>query len=175
MPDGSVRAVQMKDVDLLSGIDWSGAIKTELSKRRPDMWLENGDILFAARGINNYAVVATGCPPKAVVSPHFFHLRVKSDAQLLPEFLAWQINQAPAQKYFRKFSEGSAVVGIRKSVLSELPVLAPSIEEQRKVVDMIECWKKQRVAIEMLSENHNQLMAAIANKVLNNQSDGEEG
>lgn len=172
--NGSVNAVQMRNVNALLGIDWNGVTRTELLKSVPSMWLEDGDILFAARGANNFAVVAASCPPRTVLSPHFFHIRVRDKERLLPDFLAWQINQSPMQKFFRKSSEGSDVVGIRKAVLERAEVVVPSLDEQRRVVNMIECWGRERLAIDALAKNHMDLMAGIAEVVLNRNSEGEE-
>ena len=91
------------------GVDWSACLRSEpTSKKEPD-WLQTGDILVAARGSTNYAVlVDTGLASlPAVAAPHFYVVRLHSEA-LSPEFLAWQLNQSPCQRYFELHAEGSA-------------------------------------------------------------------
>jgi len=160
-----VSVVQMKDVDLVDGIAWDSVVRTELPGRNPSVWLQDGDVIFTARGMNNRAIVVSNGPDKTVLSPHFFQIRTDPCA-VLPEFLAWQLNQSPAQRYFAQSAEGSAVIGIRKSILTEVMLLIPSLEEQYRIVEMIRCWEKQRAVLNALQGNHLDMMNAIANDLL---------
>jgi hypothetical protein len=164
---GNALVVQMKDVDSDTGIDWPSLMRVYAGGRKVPTWLQHNDIIFAARGTNNYAIHVDSPIANVVLSPHFFLIRVKSGIELLPEFLAWQINQAPARKYFASSSEGSLTVSIRRAVLESLPVTTPSLEEQKKVVQLVRCWKQQQKAIRALENNNDKLMAAIANNVFN--------
>jgi len=165
--DGCVRAVQMKQVERANGISWNNLTLTELPGRAPSRWLEPGDIVFAARGLANYAVVADKPPAHTVLSPHFFQIRLCESAEILPEFLAWQLNQSPAQKYFAKSAEGSAVTGVRKSLLESLEIICPPLIEQEKLLQAVDCWSEQQKVIQAISDNHQKVMAGIANNVLN--------
>jgi hypothetical protein len=98
-------------------------------------------------------------------------IRIGAEKNLLPEFLAWQINQAPARRYFASSSEGSFRVSIRRPVLEALPITIPPIEQQQKVVQFIRCWKQQQKAFRALEDNNEKLMAGIANNVLNKTSE----
>ena len=51
-------------------------------------------------------------------------------AQLLPEYLAWWLNQEPSQRYFEQNAEGSQVKSIRRSVLAETPLALPALRQQ---------------------------------------------
>jgi len=165
--DGSAHVVQMKEVDRLNGVRWNDLTLTGLPGRAPSRWLEHGDIVFVARGTSNYAVVADIPPGRTVLSPHFFQIRIHEDSGMLPEFLAWQINQAPAQKYFAQSSEGSAVVGVRKGMLENLEVICPPLSEQKQIMQVVHCWNEQQKVIQAMSDNHEKFIASIANKVLN--------
>ena len=167
---GCVHAVQMKQVERLHGIKWDDLVLTDLPGREPSRWLESGDVVFVARGMKNYAVVADNPPAKTVLSPHFFQIRLRKKPEMLPEFLTWQINQSPAQKYFAQSAEGSAVVGVRKGILEELEVICPPLLEQEKVMQAVHCWIEQQQVIQAMSDNHQKLMAGIASYVFNKSS-----
>lgn len=171
--DGDTLVVQMRNVGAESGVSWGDVVCTKLPGRNPAVWLQDGDIVFAARGKRNYAVVVQGCAGRVTISPHFFQIRVKDKEKILPKFLAWQINQAPAQKYFKQSAEGSAVIGIRKSVLAKLHIEVPSLVKQKKIIELIKCWNKEKASIDSLAGNHNKLMAVIAKRILNNSSYSE--
>lgn len=165
-PESRVRVVQMKDVASGQGVSWDNTLRTIIAgKRQPD-WLRTGDVLFQVRGKKNLAVHLDHVPLKAVCSPHFFLLRVKPEAHLLPEFLAWQLNQNPAQRYFEKAAEGSRQVSIRKPLLAALPLTAPEIETQKKVAALAELVRIEADALKKLIKNREQMLQALANDLL---------
>jgi len=165
--DGCAHVIQMKEMDRLNGIRWNHLILTDLPGRSPSRWVEPGDIVFVARGVSNYAVVADHPPEHTVLSPHFFQIRLLEGSGILPEFLAWQLNQAPAQKYFAQSAEGSSVVGVRKGLLENIDVICPPLSEQKKIMKVVHCWSEQQQVIQAMSDNHEILMASIASKVFN--------
>jgi|ERR1039458_238322 hypothetical protein len=159
---GNALVVQMKNVDPQSGIDWTSVTRSNLpGKKEPD-WLREGDIIFAARGSRNYAVVVEGAPANAVCSPHFFVLRVRNQSATLPAFLAWQINQGPAKKYFEQSATGSYILNIRRQVLEHLEVVIPERAQQEKVVALNRAAQTERAIMERLIANRKTQMEAIA-------------
>lgn len=162
VPNGDVLAIQMKDVGPEFGVDWAGAIRTRLVGRKQPDWVQDGDILFAAKGARFYAA-CTGVPPgHAVCVPAFFHLRVHAAAQVDPHFLAWQINQPPCQRQLTLAAEGSSQLSIRRTVLERLALRVPAVEEQRRIVALAELAKRERQALQQLIFNREQQLQAIA-------------
>jgi len=163
---GDSLALQMRDTREDAPINWSQVARTNLEGRREPDWLRKGDIVFVARGSNNYSTLIEDVPDKVVITPQFFLVRVTSD-KVLPSFLAWQMNQEPARRYFQAASQGSAQPSIRKSVLAELPLALPPLDEQEKIMEMVDCLKAQQDTFRALEQNQKRLMAAIANQVFN--------
>jgi len=128
---GGVHVVQMRDMSPREGIMWPQCIETELTGKKPPDRLAPGDILFAARGSNNYAALVDdhALSIKAVAAPHFFVIRPQRET-LLPEYLTWFLNQAPCQRYFEREAEGTAAKSIRRSALEATPIAVPSLEKQ---------------------------------------------
>lgn len=164
-------AVQMKDVSLTEGIRWSDCLETELTGKREPSYLITGDILVAARGSHNYAVqvdqaLAT-IGKQAVAAPHFFLVRLNSDSlkrkDILPDFLVWLLNQAPAQRYFEQNAEGTLTKSIRRSVLEDAPVVVPPLEKQRAIIAMANTLGEEQRLIQKLINNSERLMSAITN------------
>ena len=167
--EADVLAVQMKDVASNSGVNWLGCVKTELGgKRKPD-WLQLGDILFTARGSNNYAVQIdeTVADYQAVAAPHFYVVRIKNDT-LLPEYLTWLLNQEPCQRYFQREAEGSLHKSIRRSVLENTPIALPTQEKQRAIIGFANTLKRENQLLEQLVQNGQKMMQTIANDLLHN-------
>lgn len=160
-PEGNAFAVQMRDVSPDGGIAWAELLRTSLDGRKSPVWLQPGDVIFVARGARNYALSLQDVPVRAVCSQYFFLLRVKSTG-LLPEFLAWQINRAPAQRYLAKNAEGTDQLSIRRGVLEALPISVPPLEQQQRIVALAKDASRERQVLETLIRNREQLLDALA-------------
>lgn len=161
----AVVAVQMKDVSLTEGIRWSDCLETTLpGKREPD-YLTAGDILVAARGSSNYAILVdatiSATKKQAIAAPQFFVVRLKQQG-ILPEFVAWLLNQPAAQRHFEQNAEGTLTKSIRRSVLEDAPVVAPLLTKQQTIVAMANTLRKEQRLIQQLITNGERLMSAIA-------------
>lgn len=159
--DGNAYALQMRDVSPDAGVAWDRLVRTELDTRKSPDWLQRGDVVFVARGMRNYALCLDEVPLPTVCSQYFFLLRMRS-APLLPEFLAWQINRAPAQRYLASNAEGSDQLSIRRGVLEDLPLVVPSMEQQQRIVALGRAARRERQLLEQLIINGEKQLDALA-------------
>jgi hypothetical protein len=167
VPEGEVLAVQMKDVDIDAGVKWRDVIRTSLAGRKEPDWLKAGDVLFVSKGARFYAVCIDDPPERAVCSPHFFHLQVAPDRQLLPAFLAWQINQPPFQRQVLQAAEGSSQLSIRRPVLESLMLSVPSFAVQRSIVELDGLARLERRTLYQLIQNRELQIQALAEDLAN--------
>ena len=166
MPDSGVHVVQMKDVDPEQGLYWESTQSTAITgKRKPD-WLRPGDVLFLMRGRSNFAVHLAEVPVKAVCSPHFMLLRVKPGSGLLPDFLAWQINQEPAQRHLHAAAEGTVQMSIRRGELEHMPLVVPSMDIQQTVVQLDQAARQEAAICRKLLGNRQRMLRVVARQVL---------
>jgi len=165
IPNGSVQAVQMKDIDPLDGVRWQGVVRTRLGGRREADWLLPDDLLFVSRGSRFYATCLDAPPSQAVCGPHLFHLRVKSRSAVVPAFLAWQINQPPCQRELRRTAEGSSQLSLRRPVLEALPVGIPSLADQERIVELARLAHRERQLQTQLIRNRERLFKSIAEEL----------
>lgn len=161
---GNAYALQMRDVSPEGGVSWERLVKTSLDGRKSPAWLTSGDVVFVARGMRNYALCLEEVPLPTVCSQYFYLLRVKLPA-LLPEFLAWQINRAPAQRYLAMNAEGTDQVSIRRGVLEALPIVVPSLEQQHRIVALANAARRERQVLEALIRNREQQLDALASEL----------
>ena len=166
-PGSGIVAVQMKDASTPDGVNWAGCIETEPTGRRED-YLQVGDILVAARGSRNYAVLIddalTASGKQAVAAPQFFIVRATA-AKLLPEYLCWFLNQPPCQRYFDLNAEGTLTKAIKRNALDEIPIAVPDLARQQAIVGLAHTLQQELRLIEQLRRNGEQLQAAMANQL----------
>lgn len=166
VPQGSVSVIQMKDVSR-AGIKFRDElIRTEIHSRKEPDWLQDGDVLFTARGASNYACVVTGVSARTVCSPHLYVLRLKQRQQLLPEFLAWQLNQGPVQRYLAQAAEGSSQLSIRKPVLEAVPIKIPPVAKQEAIAAMARLAITEQQVLQSMLRNRDVELATIAEQLL---------
>lgn len=164
--EGAALAIQMRDLSVASGVVWDKVARTNPEGRKEPDWLKVGDILFVAKGTRNFAVCLNEVPAPAVCSQYFFLLRVRDAALLLPEFLAWQINQLPAQRYLSKNAEGTDQPSIRRAVLEALPIAVPAIAQQHQLINLDKAARQERNLLEGLIHNREQQLQAMVLKLL---------
>lgn len=162
LPAGNVAVIQMRNVDPDTGVNWEAAARITLPSRREADFLSTGEVIFTARGARNLALALDVIPGKAVCSPHFFVFRVKYPIRLAPQFLAWQINQRPAQEYFRREATGSHILNIRREAIENLPLAVPPLAQQMAITALVNAASAERAALGKLIENRNQQLDAIA-------------
>ena len=135
VPDGNVRVVQLKDVNDKGSLKTDFLSREDLGNNRKINFLEKGDVLFKSKSARHVAAVINEDLHDAVATLHYFILRVKTN-QVLPAYLAWFLNQSPAQKYFESVAAGTRVPIVNKRMLEDLEVTVPSMEIQNKIVDI---------------------------------------
>ncbi|MCO6427668.1 restriction endonuclease subunit S [Nitrosomonas communis] len=164
-------AVQMKDVSPQQGIRWANCLTTRLTGKRAPGWLQPGDILVAARGSHNYAVLVDESlfqtSMQAVAAPHFFVVSIKRKA-VLPPYLAWFLNQSPCQRYFEQNAEGTFTKSIRRSVLEDAPIAVPPLTKQQAIINLAYAIRQERQIMAQLLRNHEHLLDTIASGLLAN-------
>lgn len=166
--DGYV--VQVRDMNNDGLIAWEDLACTQVKGRKEPAWLIAGDIIFSARGTRNIASLVPHLPARlnkpVVCGPHFFHLKVSNPNKLLPAFLAWQLNQKAAQKYFRISAQGSAQLSISRTHLEAIPVFIPPLKKQQAIVELSNLATREKQLLEKLIDNRRCEMNALAQEVL---------
>jgi restriction endonuclease S subunit len=163
--EASTYVVQIRDIDNDGYIHWRQLIRTNITGRKSPDWLKKGDVLFAARGARNAAAFVGDIDKPTVCAPHYFLIQV-TDKSVLPEFIAWQLNQENAQRYFANSAEGSAQMNIRRAVLEATPLVIPSIEKQKAIVGFDNKVKQEKRLLNNLIDNRAKQMQGIAKALL---------
>lgn len=108
--------------------------------------LNPGDILFAAKGSNNFATVYRKNYPKAVASTSFFVIKL-TDENILPDYLAWFINYPKTMELLKSFAIGTSITSISKSVLEELEIAVPELSVQQAILKINELRIRQKTLV----------------------------
>lgn len=166
LENGPIAVIQMRNVDD-AGVAWDALARVTLpTKREPDL-LEPGDVILSTRGRRYFALALNEIPTPAVCSPHFFVMRATSNSALLPEFLAWQINQRPAQEHLQQAATGSHILNLTRAAVAALPIIIPPMRTQKAAIALAQIAQREVTALQALIENRRVELDAIATQILN--------
>lgn len=122
--------------------------------------LKDGDVLFAAKGTKNFAAVFENHNEPSVASTSFFVIR-PTDNKVLPQYLAWFLNNHNTQTLLKGQAIGTSIPSISKQVLENLEIALPSIETQKTILQITKLRnmeKSLKQKIETLREKQIQAM-----------------
>ncbi|MBK7039368.1 MAG: restriction endonuclease subunit S [Bacteroidetes bacterium] len=127
--------------------------------------LKDGDVLFAAKGTKNFAAVFENHNEPSVASTSFFVIR-PADKKVLPQYLAWFLNNHTTQTLLKGQAIGTSIPSISKQVLENLEITVPSIETQATILKITKLRNKEKALkqkIEILREKQiqQQIIQAI--------------
>lgn len=165
---GTHRLIQSKDFDSFHRLR-SENLTTFFPERKPETYsVRKGDVLFQARGVVHFAYCIEDDLKDTLAAGSFYILRTKNE-NLLPQYLAWWLNQSKAQAYFQSQARGAGMSFISKSTLSRLQVQIPPLSVQKKVVKMVTLAKHEQFLLDRLSSLRSRLVKAVCIKAIQEQ------
>lgn len=105
--------------------------------------LKDGDVLFAAKGTKNFAAVFENHNEPSVASTSFFVIRPTYN-KVLPQFLAWVLNNHTTQALIKGQAIGTSIPSISKQVLENLKITIPNIETQQAILQINKLRNKEK-------------------------------
>lgn len=134
--EGNILVVQLKELSDKNTIDISTAVKINMQNVSENYLLLKGDLVFRSRGMDSTAAIMDISADNIILSAPFQRIRLRDTLKIIPEYLLWYINSKDAQTYFSANKTGTSVSMISTAVLADLPVVIPSLEIQKKIIEI---------------------------------------
>jgi len=126
--------------------------------------LHEGDVLFMSRGTRNRAW-AVASVPNPTIAPVSFYILRPSDG-LDGGYLAWYLNQAPAQATIAKIRTGAGTPLVQRDAFKELEVVLPPIAVQRQIAVLGGLLARERSLRQRLSEASERAHSALGTNII---------
>ncbi|MCB2196979.1 MAG: restriction endonuclease subunit S [Bacteroidetes bacterium] len=131
--------------------------------------LKDGDLLFAAKGAKNFAIIYRDRFGRAVASSTFLVIRVKPNYQKIisPEYLKWFLNRPDCLRFLQSGAKGTGIPSISKVFIEDLKIDIPSMHTQEIILEVHKLREKEKdikQQIEELKEKEIQYKLKIAAK-----------
>lgn len=158
---GGVLAIQLRDISPDGFIDPERLARVQLDGLADRYFVRTGDVVFRSRGERNTASALNERlqEPALAVLP-LMVLRPKRDV-VKPEYLAWAINQPPAQRHFDVAARGTNIRMIPRSSLDDLELDVPDIETQERIVAVNALAERERELSHLAAETRRKMMSLI--------------
>ncbi|MCK4638689.1 MAG: restriction endonuclease subunit S [Bacteroidales bacterium] len=164
-PNGNTYVIQMRDISN----DRTGIIdkphKVDSEKINKKHILQKGDILFTAKGANNFAVYYNEQYKPAIAASAFFVLRSNVDF-ILPSYLCWYINSPKAQAFIESNRAGSYIPNVNKAVLDNLDIIVPPLETQNTIAELYKLSKKEEAILDKIKDKCTVLINSILSNLI---------
>ncbi|MBU4590788.1 MAG: restriction endonuclease subunit S [Candidatus Omnitrophica bacterium] len=157
--EGNVRVIQLKDVNNRGVINSRELQRISLDKIDSENFLAVGDVLLKAKTNKPVSAVVKEQLLNTIATAHYFIISINK-ADVLPGYLAWYLNQRPAQIYFDRNAGGTRIQVINKQLLSELEVVIPDLKTQEKIAKIYELHQREQDLVEAIKERKHALILA---------------
>ncbi|HEB85684.1 MAG TPA: restriction endonuclease subunit S [Gammaproteobacteria bacterium] len=126
--------------------------------------IQAGDVLFISRGVRNCAALVQSVPDQTIASGTLYILRPKANIE--GGYLAWCLNQAPVQAQISKVRTGAGTPIVQRKVFTEITIPVPSIEEQRRLVELGALMTREYQLRQQLLEETGRLHRVLGQQLL---------
>lgn len=164
--EGTVAVIQMKDLEDDNTVNCDNLIKIDFDTLKPHHLALQGDLIFRSRGLVNTSAILLTNPGSTIVAAPLFRIRITKVDKVLPEFLNWYISQQAAQIFFESRVKGTAQKMISMETLKLLEVPLPSIEQQKRIVELASLTAREQSLLATLAKKRKQYIETVLMKIV---------
>jgi len=162
--DGEYRVVQIKDFDADLSFHPEALDKVNLTRDGKSHLIRKGDVLFLSRGHKRFAAAIKRELIHTVAAGYFYVLRVTSQI-ILPEYLAWYINQSPFQEQLANLATGTHMPFVSLDEFRKIGIPIPDMEVQKKIVDLAALARREQSLMRSIADKRAQIATQRAKLV----------
>lgn len=135
-------------------------------------FVKPGDILFMSRGPKNYAVLIADVPQPAIAPLTFFIIKAKQN--VLPDYLAWYLNQEPARVQLNEIRTGAGTPMIPRQEFCDMTIPLPSLAVQKRISELSHLQSRETSLLKQLAEETERLQRLTGQQLLSGLTHKEE-
>ena len=153
----------MRNINHDNTIAYENLPKINVPSVKEEQILRKGDLLFRAKGNNNFASYIDRELENTITNSHILIVRIMSD-QVMSEYVCWFLNQSKAQHYFFKNSPGTVIPVISGKTLANLNISIPDIKTQEKIIELYKLSIQEQELVRNISKKRKILIDNLLNK-----------
>lgn len=150
-PDEETRLIQMRDLTTENAVDPSRAIRIADAGFSKNHYLNPGDLVFRARGLNNEAALVPELRERLALASPLIRIRVEPES-VDPRYLRWFINLPSSQAFIGSGLQGSLVRMVCIEHLARLEVAVPPLETQKHIVALADLYAREACLLRRIAD-----------------------
>lgn len=158
---GAHRAEALERGELLPSVRVSDLQRATPSGDAERYVVRERDVLFLSRGQRTLAAALPAVGPATIAAYYFYILRPDGN-RVLPEYLAWFVNQPLAQAYLNSHLRGSHMKMLPKAFLEDLEIVVPALAVQRRIVELEKLRQREEHLVCSVLEARRKLLSAVS-------------
>lgn len=123
-----------------------------------------GDVLFMSRGTRNHAWAIAAVPPRTIAPVSFYRLR--PGPRIDSEYLAWYLNQPPAQTAIGQVRTGAGTPLVQRHGFEQIEVLVPPLDRQGEIAALGRLLAEERLLRQRLLEASGQYHESLGQAII---------
>ncbi|CZF83864.1 restriction endonuclease subunit S [Grimontia marina] len=124
------------------------------------------DVLITIMGTCGRCAIVPDDIPKTINTKHICCITL-DQSKCLPEYLhIYFLHHPIARKYLLIRAKGAIMAGLNMGIIKELPLVLPSIEEQRKLIDQVAFIKNETSRLKLVYTNKIKALDELKQSVL---------
>lgn len=167
LQEGGLPALQLRDIGTDGAAPGPEFPRYDLDKLSDRYFVSGGEVVFRSRGEQNAAAAIPDPLPEpvAVIVPLVI-VRPDRD-RILPEYLAWAINQPDAQRRLGAEAQGTSLRMVPIAVLENLEIAVPDLPTQKRIVELDALSRQEGQLLRQLAARREELVRAILGEAAN--------
>lgn len=131
-------------------------------------FLKEGDLLFSAKGANNFCTIFHTQKYNAVASSSFLIIRIRDKKRILPDYLCWFFNRQTTLQYLTSNAKGTSIPSISKSTVEELNIPILPVDKQEKIIAIAKLQKTEERLYKKIIRKREQLAEYKLKNIISN-------
>jgi len=161
LQEGGVPALQLRDVGMNGEALGPDFQRYDLGKLSDRYFVHGGEVVFRSRGEPNAAAAVPDPLPEPVVVIVPLVIVRPDKNRVLPEYVAWAINQLDAQRRLGAEAQGTSLRMIPMTALENLEIAVPDLPTQKRIVELDALARREGQLLRQLAARREELVSAI--------------
>ncbi len=160
-PEGTHRLLQIRDFSRdRATVNVTDMVRLTPESRSSVCPLQPGDVVFLAKGANNFAAAVSGLPAPTLAASYFFILRPKP--AILSGYLAWFLSHESTRALLTRLATtGAHMPIIRRDVLEALEIPLPPLTTQKAIAALDSLRLQEQALLTDLALKQQELISSV--------------
>jgi hypothetical protein len=156
-----ILALQLRDISPGGSIALDSLMRIHLDDVPERYLVRTGDVVFRSRGERNTAAVVDESISEPALAVLPLMIRRPNPQLLSGAYLAWAINQEPAQRKFEEEAQGTSLRMVSRTTLEKLTIAVPDFETQQRILQIDALAERERKLAQQLTSKHYELIHRV--------------